>query len=377
MKVCKIDGCNKKHYAKGYCSYHYERFRKYGDPEIVFPGPRIGCLVEGCGGEHFGLGYCRKHYERFKKYGDPLVVDHAHGGISRKENPICSIEGCEKPVQARGWCSMHYKRWELYGNPLADFTRTRAECSVKGCSRPAHAHGYCQVHYDRWRRDSEFEVHSKGSERAACRRMSVKRPDDLARILMAKVQIEPEFHCWIWQGGKRAHLWLQGKYRNIVRVSYATFVGVIPEGKLVCHICDRGDYCIAPNHLYLGTSQNNSDDALVSRYLQKECGLSKNEVTKVKLSFWDGLSTEEISEEVKVSKIFLERARRKVCWGYPDRIDKKQSRSIIKLSKKNILEIKALLNKGISGSEVARQFKVSRQMINQIKLEVAWKHIKI
>ena len=34
-KVCKVEGCNNKHLAKGYCAKHYERFRKYGDPIVV------------------------------------------------------------------------------------------------------------------------------------------------------------------------------------------------------------------------------------------------------------------------------------------------------------------------------------------------------
>lgn len=35
MKTCSIEGCNKKHYAKGYCMAHYEKNRKYGDPNHV------------------------------------------------------------------------------------------------------------------------------------------------------------------------------------------------------------------------------------------------------------------------------------------------------------------------------------------------------
>ena len=31
MKKCKIDGCNNKHHAKGYCSKHYAQYLKYGN----------------------------------------------------------------------------------------------------------------------------------------------------------------------------------------------------------------------------------------------------------------------------------------------------------------------------------------------------------
>lgn len=33
MKKCKIDGCENKHCAKGYCGKHYSKFNKYGDAE--------------------------------------------------------------------------------------------------------------------------------------------------------------------------------------------------------------------------------------------------------------------------------------------------------------------------------------------------------
>lgn len=30
MKTCCVEGCNNKHYAKGYCSKHYNHFRRHG-----------------------------------------------------------------------------------------------------------------------------------------------------------------------------------------------------------------------------------------------------------------------------------------------------------------------------------------------------------
>lgn len=31
-RTCNIEGCDRKHYAKGLCAAHYQRWRKHGDP---------------------------------------------------------------------------------------------------------------------------------------------------------------------------------------------------------------------------------------------------------------------------------------------------------------------------------------------------------
>lgn len=30
MKICSMENCNCKHYAKGYCRKHYAQFKRYG-----------------------------------------------------------------------------------------------------------------------------------------------------------------------------------------------------------------------------------------------------------------------------------------------------------------------------------------------------------
>nr|WP_313709014.1 hypothetical protein [Brucella intermedia] len=34
IRICSVPGCGKRHSAKGYCGQHYQKFIRYGDPEL-------------------------------------------------------------------------------------------------------------------------------------------------------------------------------------------------------------------------------------------------------------------------------------------------------------------------------------------------------
>lgn len=37
MKICKLEGCESKSRAKGWCNTHYQRWYKFGDPDALAP----------------------------------------------------------------------------------------------------------------------------------------------------------------------------------------------------------------------------------------------------------------------------------------------------------------------------------------------------
>lgn len=69
------------------------------------------CSIDGCERKHLARGWCRNHYYGWKRNGDPLVVKRA------TRSPLCSIEGCGNKHKAYGWCENHFKRWQRHGNP--------------------------------------------------------------------------------------------------------------------------------------------------------------------------------------------------------------------------------------------------------------------
>lgn len=76
------------------------------------------------------------------------------------------------------------------------------------------------------------------------------------------VKVDKTNACWYWTGAKNnrgyGNVRIASKYLLAHRVSYAIAYG-IPDDMNVLHKCDN-PACVRPNHLFLGTHQDNMDD---------------------------------------------------------------------------------------------------------------------
>jgi len=121
----------------------------------------------------------------------------------------CKEPDCERPLYAKkaGWCSVHYNRNLIYGTPYPVLTR------VVG--------------------------------------------DDVARFLSRITKTDT---CWIWkkETKPREYPQMRVKGKNVcVHVwAYKQFVGPIPEGYQVDHLC-RNIRCGNPSHLEAVTQLEN------------------------------------------------------------------------------------------------------------------------
>lgn len=79
------------------------------------------CAVENCSKDKFCKGYCTKHYQKFRKYNDPLGGPGTGRVIQHDSCTVITQEGrqCMKPHCAKGMCQMHYRRLKLYGDVFA------------------------------------------------------------------------------------------------------------------------------------------------------------------------------------------------------------------------------------------------------------------
>lgn len=163
----------------------------------------------------------------------------------------CSIEDCGGPARSRGMCGKHYQRWRTTGDPLA--TRPgrwddyeRPACAVVGCERPSRSGGWCKAHYARWWRHGDTDA------------LILMGVDPVERF-WSHVEKQPN-GCWHWTAGRLDcgyGTFYDGRKCLAHRWSYEHFVGPIPPGLEIDHLC-RVRRCVNPSHLEPVTHRENA-----------------------------------------------------------------------------------------------------------------------
>ena len=86
---------------------------------------------------------------------------------------------------------------------------------------------------------------------------------DILERLAQKIEVDPDTNCWLWTGvihhNGYGFISYECKQVSVHRLMYSLVYGDIPDGLCVLHRCDVRN-CINPEHLFLGTYQDNWDD---------------------------------------------------------------------------------------------------------------------
>ena len=81
----------------------------------------MNCSIDNCTGAKYCKGYCSAHYQKYKKYGDPLAGKGSGRQVQYESCTVITQDNrqCAKPHTAQGMCQMHYRRVKLYNDPFA------------------------------------------------------------------------------------------------------------------------------------------------------------------------------------------------------------------------------------------------------------------
>lgn len=144
----------------------------------------------------------------------------------------------------------------------------------------------------------------------------------------AKIRFEKKFlkksnkECWEWLAGKLGKyggFWYSGKTIIASRFSYMLYKGAI--GNLdVCHTCDN-PICVNPNHLFLGTAQENSQDSInKGRMIKGErvntAKLTENDVRKIRKLFNEGYTKYRLGKMFNMSRTNIRRIIERIYWTH-------------------------------------------------------------
>jgi HNH endonuclease len=177
--------------------------------------------------------------------------------------PACKAptpEPCPEPHEAKGYCAKHYRAWRLYGNPL-EARYTKPLCSVD----PSHGRAtggleMCKPCYDRnrWHGDPTMGKPYRSRDEMEPTVRFDALVDRNGPLPLWAPCLGP---CWLWTGnltckGYAADFSVDGRSTKPHRWSYEHFIGPIPVGLTIDHLC-LVKSCVNPFHLEPVTNAEN------------------------------------------------------------------------------------------------------------------------
>lgn len=184
-------------------------------------------------------------------------------------------------------------------------------CSVEGCERRCHGQGFCDNHYRVWKRTGN----------------PIPKLDySLTPEQRFWANTQKSENCWLWAGSTDSSgyglISIDGRNNKAHRFSFFLANGYWAK-ECVLHSCDNPP-CVNPDHLREGNHKDNSNDK-------------------------------------------YERGRQNILRGADN--------GAAKLTELQVLEIRQLLQNGISQRKIANQFQVNQRVIWNILHRKSWAHI--
>ncbi len=172
------------------------------------------------------------------------------------------------------------------------------------------------------------------------------------------------------------------------RLAAEHWVGSV-DGQIVCHHCDT-PLCVNPDHLFIGTVQDNSTDMVekgrhvpVPGERSGAAKLKREEVLLIRQLHAEGcVRVDEIAQRFSVSPSTIHSIASGNTWShiavgsYTPRVPRGEASGNTRLSNDDVRSIRAAYDAGgIWQKDLAKQYGCSQQTIQRIVRRKSWKHI--
>jgi len=208
--------------------------------------------------------------------------------------------------------------WELHaGCSIPEGMEVRHRCDARECVNPAHLElgTHLQNMQDKQRRGRLRTIHTGPLPPRPLPSRAGWTGPSAAQRFRSKVSAPNENGCREWQGTLvqgYGHISVDGRPRKAHRFAWELANGPIPQGLVVRHKCDN-KWCVAVEHLELGTHQDNSDDkyrrgrgSAPRGETHGQARLTSNDVAAIRTRAWADESTLDLANEFGISRSHIE-----------------------------------------------------------------------
>lgn len=186
--------------------------------------------------------------------------------------------------------------------------------------------------------------------------------------------------CWIWIGAMRKKVGYGCiKIKNVLhaahRIGYELYVGPIPEGKILRHICDNPK-CVNPAHMLPGTYSENTQDMIErGRGVDnsgEHHGLSKLTWEDVQKIREDTRTHDKVAEEYGICAENVSMIKRNRRWKDDDfdAIDGILRGELSPKARLTSSDVIAIRNDTRQNVEIAKDFGISSAYVSNLKARV-------